>query len=183
MDNLELERLVNEIFAALLSLFVPPWGVSSDSAALAIAKKMWLLEFQEQKYLTRQMVERGISMCRKRKSPYMPVISEFLELCQPCASDFGIPSPEEAFENLSRNTCPYTAPEDRNWAHDLVRQAATEAGGVRVLREMSTKDCKRVFTQHYEKLVAQQIRMNLPTLTKEPSCKENRSSTHAIEHS
>lgn len=183
MSTLELERLVNELFAALLSLFIPPWGPSLDVEALGIAKKMWLLEFQEHKYLTREMVQRGISRSRKRKSPYMPVISEFLALCQPEPSDFGIPSTEEAFQNFSRNTCPYTPPEARDWSHDLIRQAASSAGGVKRLSAMTTKDCKRVFTEHYEKLVAEYISKNLTQLTQEPSCIESRSFTRAIERS
>lgn len=63
---------------------------------------------------------------RQSESALWPSVGQFIKWCQPDPEKYGLPTPESAFKEASRNSHP--AYIDKKWSHPAVYVAAREVG-------------------------------------------------------
>lgn len=119
-------RIINILFAELQSCF-PAWKATFPSKSdVDAAKRTWTKGLLEAGIITEQQLQCGLRKARQAESPFWPPLGQFVKWCQPDPEDFGLPTPEVAFKEASRNSHPSSV--DCKWTHPAVYVAAREAG-------------------------------------------------------
>lgn len=119
-------RIINILFAQLQSCF-PAWKATFPSKSdVDAAKRTWTKGLLEAGIITEQQLQCGLRKARQAESPFWPSLGQFIKWCQPDPAEFGLPTPEAAFLEASRNSHPASV--DCKWTHLAVYVAAKEAG-------------------------------------------------------
>lgn len=117
---------INKLFSELQTCF-PAWRQTFTSKAdVDAAKRSWVRGFVEAKITSEKQLQWGLAKARRSESPFWPSLGQFINWCQPDPEDFGLPTPEVAFKEASRNSHPASA--DCKWTHPAVYVAAREVG-------------------------------------------------------
>lgn len=118
--------IVNNLFAELQACF-PAWRQTFTSKSdIDAAKRAWTRGLIEAKITSDRQLQWGLAKARRSESAFWPSIGQFIKWCQPDPEDFGLPSPEQAFREASRNSHPVAA--NSRWSHPAVYVAARELG-------------------------------------------------------
>ncbi|WP_228730341.1 replication protein P [Shewanella yunxiaonensis] len=119
-------RIINILFAELQSCF-PAWKTTFPSKSdVDAAKRTWTKGLLEAGISSEQQLQWGLRKARRSESPFWPSVGQFIKWCQPDPAEFGLPTPEAAFREASRNSHPASV--DCKWTHPAVYVAAREAG-------------------------------------------------------
>lgn len=119
-------EIINKLFAELQTCF-PAWRQAFGSKAdMDIAKRTWARGLVEAKITSDHQLQIGLSKARRSDSPFWPSIGQFIKWCQPNPEDFGLPSPEQAFREASKNSHPSAT--NSRWSHQVVYISAREVG-------------------------------------------------------
>ncbi|NJI87149.1 replication protein P [Shewanella sp. Iso12] len=122
----EAAGIINKLFAELQACF-PAWKHSFPGQHdIAAAKRSWARGLVEAGISSEQQLQWGLRKARQAESPFWPSLGQFVKWCQPDPAEFGLPTPEAAFKEASRNSHPASA--DCKWTHPAVYVAAREAG-------------------------------------------------------
>lgn len=118
--------IINKLFADLQTCF-PAWRQTFTSKAdMDAAKRTWARGLIEAKITSYQQLQWGLLKARRSESPFWPSVGQFISWCQPDPMDHGLPTPEAAFIEASRNSHP--AYSGNKWSHPAVYVAAREVG-------------------------------------------------------
>lgn len=118
--------VINRLFAELQSCF-PAWRQTFTSKSdIDSAKRVWARGLIEAKITSDRQLQWGLAKARRSESAFWPSIGQFIKWCKPDPEDFGLPSPEQAFREASRNSHPVAA--NSRWSHPAVYVAAREVG-------------------------------------------------------
>ncbi|MBC6396296.1 replication protein P [Aeromonas hydrophila] len=118
--------VINHLFSELQSCF-PAWRQTFTSKAdIDAAKRVWARGLVEAGIHSEQQLQWGLRKARRSESPFWPSVGQFIKWCQPDPAEFGLPTPEAAFREASRNSHPASV--DCKWTHPAVYVAAREAG-------------------------------------------------------
>lgn len=122
--------VINHLFSELQSCF-PAWRQTfTCKADIDSAKRVWARGLVEAGIHSEQQLQWGLRKARRSESPFWPSVGQFINWCQPDPEDFGLPTPESAFKEASRNSHPaHPASVDCKWTHAAVYVAARETGG------------------------------------------------------
>lgn len=85
-------------------------------------KKITLKLLVDNGITTIDQIDIGVERCCRDPSQFMPSPAQFVEMCKPRASDFGLKSNLEAFEEARIESG--KSPENRKWSHQIVYMAA-----------------------------------------------------------
>ncbi|MFS6536921.1 replication protein P [Idiomarina loihiensis] len=122
----EAAGIINKLFAELQACF-PAWKHSfSSQQDIAAAKRSWARGLIEAGISSEQQLRWGLRKARRSESPFWPSVGQFIKWCQPDPGDYGLPTPESAFKEASRNSHPACI--CNKWSHPAVYVAAREAG-------------------------------------------------------
>ncbi|MGE6317900.1 replication protein P [Shewanella baltica] len=128
-DNSQLQAaaiFINNLFSELQTCF-PAWRQTFTSKAdIDAAKRSWVRGFVEAKITSEKQLQWGLAKARRSESPFWPSLGQFLSWCQPDPTDHGLPTPEAAFMEASRNSHPAFI--DKKWSHPAIYVAAREVG-------------------------------------------------------
>ncbi|CAM3611637.1 replication protein P [Vibrio cholerae] len=118
--------IINKLFSELQTCF-PAWRQTFTSKAdMDAVKRTWARGLIEAKITSYKQLQWGLLKARRSESPFWPSLGQFINWCQPDPEDFGLPTPEVAFKEASRNSHPASV--DCKWTHPAVYVAAREAG-------------------------------------------------------
>ncbi|MBE3966018.1 replication protein P [Vibrio parahaemolyticus] len=118
--------VINRLFSELQSCF-PAWRQTFTSKAdIDSAKRVWTRGLVEAGIHSEQQLQWGLRKARRSESPFWPSVGQFIKWCQPDPMDHGLPTPEAAFIEASRNSHP--AYSGNKWTHPAVYVAARGAG-------------------------------------------------------
>ncbi len=86
-------NFVNGIFKTLQAIF-PAWRQAfPDDAAVAEAKRQWMLGLIESGLTNPDAIRAGLALARKSKNPFIPSVGQFIGWCQEAAKTrIGFPS-------------------------------------------------------------------------------------------
>ncbi len=122
----EAAGIINKLFAELQACF-PAWKHSFPGQQdIAAMKRSWARGLVEAGICSEQQLQCGLRKARRSESPFWPSLGQFIKWCQPDPADFGLPTPESAFREASRNSHPVSG--TNNWSHPAVCVAARAAG-------------------------------------------------------
>ncbi|MBG2935153.1 replication protein P [Proteus mirabilis] len=117
---------INKLFSELQTCF-PAWRQTFTSKAdVDAAKRSWVRGFVEAKITSEKQLQWGLAKARRSESPFWPSLGQFISWCQPDPTDHGLPTPEAAFMEASRNSHPASI--DKKWSHPAIYVAAREVG-------------------------------------------------------
>jgi hypothetical protein len=139
--------VVNKLFAELQCIF-PAWKQAwPDEAALAAAKKSWIKAFMAAGISSLDQIRFGIQQCRQHGGDFAPSVGKFIAWCQPTAEMLGLPEPEKAYREATRNAHPSMAGIAK-WSHAAVYHAAHETGFYN-LNSLPMDVSRKLFDRNY----------------------------------
>lgn len=106
-----------------------------DQASYNAYRKELALAFYESGINTPDKIELGLQRARRCATPWFPAIGQFVGWCMPGLSDYGLPTPEQAYIDASHH---------RWYAHPIVYQAAVEVG----VYELKTQSARRMKSRY-----------------------------------
>ncbi|WP_159655967.1 replication protein P [Vibrio atypicus] len=118
--------IINKLFSELQTCF-PAWRQTFTSKAdIDATKRAWVRGFVEAKITSEKQLQCGLAKARRSESPFWPSVGQFISWCQPDPMDHGLPTPEAAFIEASKNSHP--AYSGNKWSHPAVYVATREVG-------------------------------------------------------
>lgn len=117
-------KLFNQFFTDLMAVR-PAWKQAFPTEEhLKAAKNQWLMAMMEAK-ITPSQLNHGMKKFRQLAEDFFPSVGKFLELCKPTAADYGLPTFEAAYREVS-SKCGYVGFVE--WSHPAVYHAITQVG-------------------------------------------------------
>lgn len=114
-----------KFFIELQTIF-PAWRHALPTTEhLNAAKRQWFRAFQEAGISTSQQIATGLRKARAEGGDFWPSPARFIAWCKPCAEDYGLPTFEAAYREVSRK-CGYVGHVE--WSHPVVYHAITQVG-------------------------------------------------------
>lgn len=118
--------VINHLFSELQSCF-PAWRQTfTCKADIDSAKRVWVRGLVEAGIHSEQQLQWGLRRARQSESAFWPSVGQFIKWCKPDPEAFGLPTPEAAFKEASRNSHP--AAVNCKWTHPAIYVAAREVG-------------------------------------------------------
>lgn len=117
-------KMFNQFFTDLMAVR-PAWKQAFPTEEhLKAAKNQWLMAMMEAK-ITPSQLNHGMKKFRQLAEDFFPSVGKFLELCKPTAADYGLPTFEAAYREVS-SKCGYVGHVE--WSHPAVYHAITQVG-------------------------------------------------------
>jgi hypothetical protein len=116
---------INNVFARLKAIF-PAWrSAYPDDAALAEAKKIWVLGFIDAGIGSTEQVAAGMRKARLSGMDFFPSVGKFIAWCKPQPEDIGLPPASSAYQEAAYHA---GHPSRRVWSHPAVYAAGGRCG-------------------------------------------------------
>ncbi len=114
-----------KFFIELQSIF-PAWRQALPTTEhLNAAKRQWFRAFQESNICTSKQLAAGLRKARAEGGDFWPAPAKFVAWCKPTAEDFGLPTFEAAYREVS-SKCGYVGFVE--WSHPAVYHAICQVG-------------------------------------------------------
>jgi hypothetical protein len=116
---------INNVFARLKAIF-PAWrSAYPDDAALAEAKKIWVLGFIDAGISSTEQVAAGMRKARLSGTDFFPSVGKFISWCRPQPEDIGLPPVASAYQEAAYHA---GHPSRHTWSHGAVYEAGRRVG-------------------------------------------------------
>jgi hypothetical protein len=117
-------KMFNQFFTDLMAVR-PAWKQAFPTDEhLKAAKNQWSIALIEAK-VNQAQLNHGMRKVRQSAEDFFPSVGKFLELCKPTAADYGLPTFETAYREVS-SKCGYVG--FVQWSHPAVYHAITQVG-------------------------------------------------------
>lgn len=94
---------VDKLFASLCAQH-PAWrSFLKSEQEIGEYKRQLVLAMMENGINRPEMLKLGIQKSRRNAKPWMPGVGEFVSWCKPTPEDYGLPSTEEAFQEVNNH--------------------------------------------------------------------------------
>lgn len=147
----QIKGLVNQVFTRLEAIFPRTWRLSfTTDNMLNLAKREVALSMARWSTLP---TSKGLSMAIERikdsGAEWPPSLPKLLVELKPQPADYGLPSPDKAWNEASQNA----GNAAHRWSHDCVRKALVTTGSFDVCSASSgyrVAELRKLFIAHYE---------------------------------
>lgn len=140
-------KIVNAVLERLQVSF-PAWRVAFPTErSWKLAKQEWTMALVNSGCVTEQMLACGFKVARESNIPFFPSPGMFIEWCTPRPEHFGLPSSEQAFNEVIRRLLP---------SHPAVLKAYKQTSFER--KTADHEKYKQVYIRAYEMLAAKVMR-------------------------
>lgn len=142
---------IDRLFASLCSQH-PAWrSFLKSEQEIGEYKRQLVLAMMENGINKPEMLKLGIQKSRRNAKPWMPGVGEFVSWCQPQPEDYGLPSAQEAFQEVNQHIWGYrmNSGNPHNWSHPAVYWAAIQTPS-HERSHMACDQWRKIYERSYE---------------------------------